>query len=96
MIADVTSRHVVVPSGSEFGARGAALLAAVGIGWFASIAEASVFNSASARTHEPNFELRPIYDAAYVIYGALRDALLPIWKRNVQRRTALTEVHADM
>jgi sugar (pentulose or hexulose) kinase len=96
MIADVTSRHVVVPSGSEFGARGAALLAAVGIGWFASIADAAVFNSTPARTHEPNLELRPIYDAAYAIYGALRDALLPIWKRNVQRRTALTEVHADM
>ena len=40
MIADCTGRRVVVPAGSEFGARGAGLLAAVGIGWYASVAEA--------------------------------------------------------
>ena len=34
MVADVTGKHIVVPAGSEFGAKGAAMLAAVGIGWF--------------------------------------------------------------
>ena len=82
-----------MPSGSEFGARGAALLAAVGIGWFASIADAAASNPASARIHEPNLALGPVYEAAYAIYGALRDALLPLWKRNAQRRIDLGEDH---
>ena len=85
VVADVTGKRIVVPSGSEFGARGAAVLAAVGIGWFETIADALSLNPTTARIYENNPEAKAIYDAVYVTYGELRDALRPVWRRNVQR-----------
>jgi sugar (pentulose or hexulose) kinase len=85
VVADVTGKRIVVPSGSEFGARGAAVLAAVGIGWFETIADALSWNPATARIYESDPEVKAIYDAAYATYGELRDALRPVWRRNVQR-----------
>ena len=40
IIADCTGCRVVVPPGTEFGARGAALLAGVGVGWYADVTAA--------------------------------------------------------
>jgi sugar (pentulose or hexulose) kinase len=86
MIADSTGKRVVVPAGSEFGAKGAALLAAVGIGWFDSIPAAlSVMASTPVQVYAPDPALKPIYDAAYTVYGEIRAALTPVWKHNVQR-----------
>jgi sugar (pentulose or hexulose) kinase len=51
MIAEATGREVVVPEGGEFGARGAALLAATALGAFPSVAAASV--QGSGRRHAP-------------------------------------------
>jgi sugar (pentulose or hexulose) kinase len=85
VVADVTGKHIVVPSGSEFGARGAAVLAAVGIGWFKTITDALSLTPTTARTYECNPEIKAIYDAVYLTYGELRDTLVPVWRRNVQR-----------
>lgn len=54
MIADVTGRSVIVPGETEFGARGAALLAATALGRFDSVTAASraVAGSVNAR-HDP-------------------------------------------
>ena len=41
MIADITGRSIIVPEGKEFGAKGAALLAATAVGHFESVAAAS-------------------------------------------------------
>jgi sugar (pentulose or hexulose) kinase len=84
-VADVTGKCIVVPSGTEFGARGAALLAAVGIGWFETIADALSLSPNTARTYESNAEAKAIYDAAYMTYGELREALQPIWRHNARR-----------
>ena len=55
LIADATGRVVVVPEGEEFGARGAALLAAVGVGAFASVEEASrAVAGGGGRSHAPS------------------------------------------
>lgn len=50
MIAEVTGRKVVVPEGEEFGARGAALLAATALGRFPSVTEASAAVSREGAT----------------------------------------------
>jgi sugar (pentulose or hexulose) kinase len=54
MIAEVTSREVVVPEGAEFGARGAALLAATALGHFGSVTEASASVAGGGTTYAPS------------------------------------------
>lgn len=86
MIADCTGKQVTVPAGSEFGAKGAALLAAVGIGLYDAIQQAVKSTaSESGRVFTPEPELKPVYDELYTIYCQLRDALIPVWRRNLQR-----------
>ncbi|HEX3983718.1 MAG TPA: FGGY family carbohydrate kinase [Acidisoma sp.] len=76
MIADVLNRPVEVPEGQEFGAKGAALLAATGIGWFSSVAEASVASCRIPHRHEPVGDGR--YEAPYARYKAYAGALAKV------------------
>ena len=76
MIADVLGLPVEIPDGTEFGARGAALLAATGIGWYGSIAEASARARVIRRRHEPDATAHDRYEAAVARYRDYRDALL--------------------
>ena len=85
IIADTVGAPVVIPKGSEFGTRGAALLAGVGVGWFDSIVEAATSAIQIDRVYEPNPSLKPIYDENYLLYGALRDVMRPIWQRAAAR-----------
>lgn len=89
IIADVTGVPVVVPQGSEFGTRGAALLAGVGIGWFDSIVEAAAAAVKIDRTYAPDSRLKPLYDENYAVYVALRDALRPVWQQAAARKSLL-------
>jgi sugar (pentulose or hexulose) kinase len=86
MIADVTGKRVLVPAGSEFGAKGAALLAAVGIGRFASIAEAVRSTDRSGQSYLPQPQLHHRYAAVYETYGELRGALAPVWRVHADRQ----------
>jgi sugar (pentulose or hexulose) kinase len=86
IIADTMGVPVVVPKGSEFGTRGAALLAGVGMGWFDSIVDASVAAIQIDRVYEPDFNLKPLYDENYTLYCALRDAMRPIWQQAAARK----------
>jgi len=76
MIADALGAAVLVPAGTEFGARGAALLAATAIGRFGSIREASVSTRAIQRRHEPGLALKPQWDQAFAAYRKYRDKAL--------------------
>jgi sugar (pentulose or hexulose) kinase len=76
MIAEVLGRPVEVPEGDEFGARGAALLAAVALGRFGSVAEASAAVAGQGRRHLPRGADTAAWAAARARYGAARDRLL--------------------
>lgn len=76
MIADALGVTVLVPAGTEFGARGAALLAATSVGRFASVEEASVSTRAIQRRHEPDRAAAPQWDRAFAAYRAHRDKVL--------------------
>lgn len=78
MIADCLDATVTVPAGTEFGARGAALLAATAIGRFGSIREASVSTRRIQRQYIPNPATRPDWDRAFSAYRARRDSALGI------------------
>jgi sugar (pentulose or hexulose) kinase len=76
MIADALGTRVSVPAGTEFGARGAALLAATAIGCFASIREASVSTRRIDRRHEPDGMVAGEWDRAFAAYRGRRDQVL--------------------
>ncbi len=76
MLADATGKPVEVPSGSEFGARGAALLAATATGLYASIREASLTTRSIARRQEPASGLKADWDKAFANYARHRDLIL--------------------
>lgn len=85
IIADATGTPVVIPKGTEFGTRGAALLAGVGIGWYDSIVAAAAAAVQVDRVYTPDSRLKPLYDENYALYVALRDALRPVWQQAAAR-----------
>jgi sugar (pentulose or hexulose) kinase len=76
MIADALGKTVHVPAGTEFGARGAALLAATAIGWFPSIRQASVSTRRIERSQAPNPAVKSGWDVAFANYRKYRDKAL--------------------
>jgi sugar (pentulose or hexulose) kinase len=80
MIADCLGVRVVVPAGEEFGAKGAALLAGTGIGWYANPREAAHTTDAITRSYTPNPAHTEAYNRVYVRYRAVREALQGVWR----------------
>lgn len=76
MIADALGTTVEVPAGTEFGARGAALLAGTAIGWFASAREASVSTRRIERSQAPDPARKDEWNRAFAAYRKCRDRML--------------------
>ena len=76
MIADLAGCEVRVPDGTEFGARGAALLAAAAAGHFTSIIEASASVSGGGTSYRPDSEGAAALAAGLRRYREARDRLL--------------------
>jgi len=76
MIADVTGAPVEVPEGSEFGAKGAALLAATAIGWYPDIRTACRATYRTRRRHEPDSAVMEAYEQGFQRFRLASDALL--------------------
>ena len=60
---------------------GTAMLAAVGIGWFDSFAEAAETCIQIDSVTKPNQENQAVYDSLFVRYKRIHDALSPIYKK---------------
>jgi sugar (pentulose or hexulose) kinase len=86
IIADCLGAQVIIPHGREFGAKGAALLAGVGIGLFSDITTASRQTFHPQHTIAPDHSLTVAYDALYSDYRTVQTALRPAWKGVVGRR----------
>jgi sugar (pentulose or hexulose) kinase len=78
MISDVAARPVLVPEGSELGAKGAALLASVAIGRSRSVREAVRAASAIRRRFEPNAKRAAVYADGFARYKAGREAIVAL------------------
>ena len=76
IIADVLEAPVATTSTSEGAAQGAAMLAAVGLGWFESVEEACRDLVTLNDVIEPSSDSR-VYDDAYARFRALYPALAP-------------------
>ena len=79
IFADVLGRTIIVPAGTEFGAKGAAIVAGVGAGVFSSYAEGADATVNIVRTYEPNLDNTKVYDRYFPIYRSIRTAMPPIW-----------------
>ena len=76
MIADVTGRSIKVPAGTEFGARGVALLAATAMGHFDSIMSASESVTGDGTLYTPATNAEQTWSTARKQFIAYRDKLL--------------------
>jgi len=78
LFADALGLDVDVPSAAEVGALGAALLAGVGVGSYASLGDAVACACRVAASYAPDPERRADLDARYARYVALADAILAV------------------
>ncbi len=79
MMADCLGTRVVVPQGQEFGAKGAALLAGVGVGMFSDIQSAGRSLFRVARIHSPDASAHARYTELYRRYRALQHSARTLW-----------------
>lgn len=81
IIADVTGRSTVLSEGTEFGAKGAAILAGVCMGVYTDINDAASKLCKVKAKFDPNPQNVAIYDELYQIYRDLRIAHMDLWHR---------------
>jgi L-xylulokinase len=81
MFADVLAMPIEVPDAEEAGARGAALVAGVGVGVYPDIETAMARATRTARIHQPDAALADVYAQRLELYLALIQALSPTWQQ---------------
>jgi L-xylulokinase len=79
LFADVLGVAIDIPENQEASALGAALCAGVGVGVFASLADASARARRVARTYTPDAERHARLDASYALWSQLVAAIEPLW-----------------
>ena len=90
LFADVLGRRVVIPAGSEFGAKGAAISAGVGAGAYASYEEGVDATVNIVREHDPVEARTRLYDEFFGCYQEIRRTTEANWDRlqNATRQAA--------
>lgn len=84
MFADCLNTTIIIPEGSEFGAKGAALLASVGTGHYNDLASAAEMTASTAQTFEPRPEKVRQYRRWYDVYRQAYEATFEIWDERTE------------
>jgi len=79
LLADCLDRPILVPDGSEPGAKGAAILLALATDRYSSLEAATERMVSIDRRYEPREGLPSRYDALYDLYRTVREEMEPIW-----------------
>lgn len=79
IFADVLGRRIVVPAGTEFGAKGAAIVAGVGLGAYDSYAAGVDATVEIVREYEPVASRTEIYDEYFAVYRDIRESTAREW-----------------
>ena len=82
--ADVCNLPVIMPSHREAAVMGAAMLAAVGIGYYPDIPSAAKVMARSGLRVEPDPAHRAVYDAFFDLYVNLYETLMPLFPRRTE------------
>lgn len=77
--ADVTQRPIALLAESECASLGAAILAAVALGYYPDAATAAATANAIIDRKQPDVSLAPLYDKLYETYSALYPQLQPLF-----------------
>jgi L-xylulokinase len=85
MFADILQIPVEVPAGTELGAMGAALVAAVAVGLYGSYEEAVAAMVSVERAREPDPQLAERYRAKYARYQRALECMEPFWSQAAGR-----------
>lgn len=88
MHADTTGVPIVVPKVTEATAFGSAIVAAVGAGVYAGLAEAADAMVSIAETIDPDPTTREAYEEGFDTYRATHAALAPLMHRMAERHVA--------
>lgn len=81
IFADVLGRTIVVPAGTEFGAKGAAIVAGIGAGIYAGYGEATDAVVDIVRTYTPDAANTALYDDFFAVYRDIRRSMMGVWDR---------------
>lgn len=79
--ADVCNTPVIMPSHREAAVMGAAMLAAVGVGYYPDIPSAARVMARPGTRLEPDPANRRLYDATFDLYVSIYDTLKPLFPR---------------
>ena len=79
ILSDVLGIKIIIPTGEEFGARGAAYLASVAINKYSSLKKVVNENKKIKKIYYPNIENKKYYLIKYSKYLKLRQNLNNIW-----------------
>ena len=79
ILSDVLGIKIIIPSGEEFGARGAAYLASVAIKKYTSLNQVANKNKKIKKIFSPNIKNKTYYSIKYHKYLRLRQNLVNIW-----------------
>lgn len=71
MFADCTGRPMLIPEGTEFGAKGVAIMGGIGIGLYHDLKDATRRTFRLARVHEPDPKAGEKYAKVYELYKAI-------------------------
>jgi sugar (pentulose or hexulose) kinase len=80
LFADATGKRLLIQEGTEFGARGVAILAGVGAGVYPSLGAAMSACIRPARVYTPRPEFTRLYDALYPLYTHLYQHARDAWE----------------
>jgi sugar (pentulose or hexulose) kinase len=89
VFADCTGADFVVPSGSEFGAKGAALLAGVGVGEYDDVESAVRQTRSTEESYSPDPDHVAKYDALYDWYKTTYETMDDVWRKRSETLAAL-------
>lgn len=81
MVCDMVGKPVVIPSGTEYGAKGAAINAAVAAGLFKDYREATASMIRERKRYEPNMERNAYYSEVYELYKAIYESHMELWDK---------------
>lgn len=82
--ADVCNLPIIMPSHREAAVMGAAMLAAVGVGYYADIPSAAKVMARPSSRVAPDPTNRAAYDAAFDLYISLYKTLKPLYPRRME------------
>jgi sugar (pentulose or hexulose) kinase len=92
MFADCLNATIIIPKGTEFGAKGAALLAGIGIGTYDDLAAAVGATSSVAQSFEPRPEKVRQYRRWYDVYTEAYEATFELWDERVEALNDLRQM----